>query len=98
MPPAAVPVRDTFCVMLHDVAPCFAAEVDQFSETLAPLVGNTMAAAVVPCWGGTPLTDRDKPFLDRVLASYANIQLHGYEHFRPKGPASSACSRRGKTR
>lgn len=85
MPPAAIPVRDTFCVMLHDVAPCFESEVDQFADTLAPLVGNIMAAAVVPCWGGAPLTHRDKPFLDRVLASYANIQLHGYEHFRPKG-------------
>lgn len=42
-----------------------------------------MSAAVVPCWGGVPLADKDRPFLDRVRAEYANIQLHGYEHFRP---------------
>jgi predicted deacetylase len=83
--PTDINVRETFCVMLHDVAPCFASEVDQFAETLSPLVGTTMAAAVVPCWGGTPLTDDDRPFLDRVRANYGNIQLHGFEHFRPKG-------------
>ena len=69
--------------MLHDVAPIYASQVARFTRSLAPLVGNAMSAAVVPCWGGVPLCDKDRPFLDRVCAEYANIQLHGYEHFRP---------------
>jgi predicted deacetylase len=73
----------SFCVMLHDVAPIYETHVATFTKSLAPLVGNAMAAAVVPCWGGVPLGEKDRPFLDRVRAEYANIQLHGYEHFRP---------------
>src|SRR5579872_3122324 len=75
----------TFCVMLHDVAPLYAEHVATFTRTLAPLIGNVMSAAVVPCWGGEPLAERDRPFLERVRDEYANIQLHGYEHFRPAG-------------
>ena len=77
--------RTSFCVMLHDVAPCFEAEVDEFARVLGPLVGPAMSAAVVPCWGGKPLDDADRPFLERVARDYGNIQLHGCEHFRPKG-------------
>ena len=73
----------TFSVMLHDVAPIYAAHVSEFTRSLAPLVGNSMSAAVVPCWAGVPLAERDRPFLDRVREEYANILLHGYEHFRP---------------
>jgi len=69
--------------MLHDVAPIYAEHVAAFTKSLAPLVGNAMSAAVVPCWAGVPLCDKDRPFLDRVRAEYASIQLHGYEHFRP---------------
>jgi predicted deacetylase len=76
-------VSRSFSVMLHDVAPIYASHVATFTQTLAPLVGNAMSAAVVPCWGGAPLADRDRPFLDRVRAEYANLLLHGYEHFRP---------------
>ena len=69
--------------MLHDVAPIYASHVETFSRSMSPLVGNQMSAAVVPCWGGVPLSERDRPFLDRVQEEYANILLHGYEHFRP---------------
>src|SRR5215831_4521477 len=78
-------ISRSFSVMLHDVAPIYADEVATFTKTLAPLVGNSMSAAVVPCWGGEPLADKDRPFLERVRDEYANILLHGYEHFRP-GP------------
>ena len=78
-----VDISQSFCVMLHDVAPIYAEHVATFTKSLAPLVGTTMSAAVVPCWAGVPLCDRDRPFLDRVRADYANIQLHGFEHFRP---------------
>ena len=73
----------SFCVMLHDVAPIYAEHVATFTKSLAPMVGNAMSAAVVPCWAGVPFCDQDRSFLDRVCAEYANIQLHGYEHFRP---------------
>ena len=76
-------VSRSFCIMLHDVAPLYESHVATFTQSLAPLVGNAMSAAVVPCWGGVPLCDKDRPFLDRVRAEYANIQLHGFEHFRP---------------
>ena len=76
-------VAKSFCVMLHDVAPVYESHVATFTAAMAPLVGNAMSAAVVPCWAGVPLGDKDRPFLDRVRAEYANLQLHGYEHFRP---------------
>lgn len=76
-------VSRSFCVMLHDVAPIYESHVATFTQAMAPLVGNAMSAAVVPCWAGVPLCDKDRPFLDRVRAEYANILLHGYEHFRP---------------
>ena len=76
-------VSRSFCVMLHDVAPIYASHVATFTQAMAPLVGNAMSAAVVPCWAGVSLEDKDRPFLDRVRAEYANILLHGYEHFRP---------------
>lgn len=69
--------------MLHDVAPIYASHVATFTEAMAPLIGTAMSAAVVPCWAGVPLSDKDRPFLDRVRAEYGNIQLHGFEHFRP---------------
>jgi predicted deacetylase len=78
-------ISRSFCVMLHDVAPIYASHVATFTRVMAPLVGTAMSAAVVPCWGGVPLEERDRPFLERVQAEYANILLHGYEHFRPAG-------------
>ncbi len=81
--PPPLDVSQSFCVMLHDVAPLYASHVATFTKSLSPLVGNAMSAAVVPCWGGVPLCDKDRPFLDRVREEYANIQLHGFEHFRP---------------
>ncbi len=71
--------------MLHDVAPIYASHVATFTQAMAPLVGNAMTAAVVPCWAGEPLAERDRAFLERVREEYANIVLHGYEHFRPAG-------------
>lgn len=76
-------VSRSFCVMLHDVAPIYASHVARFTQAMAPLVGNAMSAAVVPCWGGESLGYKDRPFLERVRAEYANVLLHGHEHFRP---------------
>lgn len=81
----SVDLSQSFSVMLHDVAPIYENHVATFTRTLSPLIGNTMAAAVVPCWGGVPLAAKDRPFLNRVRDEYASLQLHGYEHFRPTG-------------
>jgi predicted deacetylase len=80
-----VHVSKSFSVMLHDVAPIYESHVATFTQALAPLVGNVMAAAIVPCWAGVPLAEKDRRFLDRVRDEYASLQLHGYEHFRPAG-------------
>ena len=76
-------LSQSFCVMLHDVAPVYAEHVATFTKSLSPMIGNAMSAAVVPCWAGEPLGEKDRLFLDRVLEEYGNIQLHGFEHFRP---------------
>ena len=81
--PQQLDVSRSFCVMLHDVAPIYESHVSTFTTALAPLIGNAMSAAVVPCWAGVPLGESDRPFLDRVQDEYANILLHGFEHFRP---------------
>ena len=86
----------SFCVMLHDVAPIYASHVATFTRTMSPLIGNAMSAAVVPCWGGVPLAEEDRPFLDRVRKEYANIMLHGYEHFRPRGGGLASAIADGK--
>ncbi len=91
-------VRQSFCVMLHDVAPRFAPQVAEFTRTLSPLVGNAMSAAMVPCWDGEPLADRDRPFLERVRNEYANILLHVSCTVDRAARGSCRCSRRGRTR
>ena len=80
-----IDVSKSFCVMLHDVAPIYAEQVATFTRSMAPMVGNRMSAALVPCWGGVALAEQDRPFLERIRNEYANIVLHGYEHFRPSG-------------
>lgn len=92
----AIDASRQFCVMLHDVAPLYEDHVDMFTKTLSPYIGNKMSAAVVPCWGGKPLTDRDRPFLDRVQNEYANILLHGFEHFRPNASGMVSAIADGK--
>lgn len=74
-----------FCVMLHDVAPRFQREVDQFVETLSPLIGTAMTAGVVPCWAGEPTTERDRPFMESVQRHFGDLVLHGYTHTRDRG-------------
>jgi len=81
----AIDPTQVFCVMLHDVAPRFQPEVDQFVAALSPVIGNSMTAGVVPCWAGEPITDRDRPFLERVQRGFGNLVLHGYTHTRQRG-------------
>ena len=56
--PQQLDVSQSFCVMLHDVAPIYAEHVATFTKSLAPMVGNAMSAAVVPCWAGVPFCEK----------------------------------------
>lgn len=82
---ASIEPTRVFCVMLHDVAPRFQQEVQTIVETLAPLVGTSMTAGVVPCWGGEPITEQDRPFLECVRRDFGDLVLHGYTHSRARG-------------
>lgn len=81
----SVDPRRVFCVMLHDVAPRFQRETDIFVEALSPLVGTCMTAGVVPCWAGEVMTERDRPFAERVRQGFQNLVLHGFTHTRDRG-------------
>lgn len=74
-----------FSVVLHDVAPRFAKEVDIFVEALSPRIGTAIAGAVVPCWGGEALAEHDRPFLSRIQVCFGNLLLHGFTHTRARG-------------
>lgn len=77
--------RRVFSVVLHDVAPRFEKEVDVFIDALSPQLGTAIAGAVVPCWGGEPIGERDRPFMQKVQSCFGNLLLHGYTHTRDRG-------------
>jgi predicted deacetylase len=65
-----------FCVVVHDVAPVFWAELERIVDALAG-AGCVPSAAVVPCWHGAPL---DAGFAAFVRARFGEVLLHGYTH------------------
>ncbi len=77
--------NDSFYVVLHDVAPRFTNEIAQIVELLAPLIGNQMAASVVPRWHGDSPEMFTPIFIDFVKDSFSEISLHGYSHQRKNG-------------
>lgn len=75
-----------FCVVIHDVAPVFAAEIKQILDQLQPLLGNRFSAAVVPCWQGRhPDSDDCRQF--QIWAERCGeLLLHGWTHHRQHRP------------
>lgn len=71
-------------VAIHDVAPCFEAEVDQLVERIAPVLGGMrFAMLVVPdYWGRSPLAA--SPAFARRLRDWAGagveMFVHGWAH------------------
>jgi predicted deacetylase len=77
--------RHAFLVVLHDVAPPFAIQIEKIVAAMQPLIGSRLGAAVVPSWHGRTLTAADDGFAGFVQASFDEILLHGYEHRRTGG-------------
>ena len=69
-----------FYVVVHDVAPRFASEIESILDAIRPLVGTRAAAAVVPCWHGDKLTDGRDSFWETVAESFEEVLLHGFHH------------------
>jgi hypothetical protein len=85
-PAASVPQAAKFCVIVHDVTPIFAREVDVIFENLLPEVGNTLAAAFVPCWHGVEPDTCGR----RIMCGWSSLcgetLLHGWTHHRDHRP------------
>ena len=78
-------LQDSFCVVLHDVAPLFTAQISKIVAKMQPLVGSKMGAAVVPCWRGETLRPDQVGFVELVRSGFDEILLHGYRHERTAG-------------
>ena len=82
--------QSDFYVVIHDVAPRFAAEIQLILTALSPLVGTHLAAAVVPAWHGDDA--RTKPeFWSLVENSFDEVLLHGYRHCNDKRSTWLSC-------
>ena len=51
-----------FCVVLHDMTPIFAAEIDRLLDALQPLVRDRLVGAIVPQWHGNVTSESDRRF------------------------------------
>lgn len=75
----------SFYVVLHDVAPRFADQISRVADALAPLIGTRLAAAIVPCWHGEPITAADSAFVEMTRQRFDDVLLHGFTHSRASG-------------
>lgn len=82
---------DGFLILFHDVAPphlpVIRALVDAVRACAGP--GAPLAAAVVPCWHGQPLTAAPG-FAAEVRALFDERLLHGHTHHTRRGGALGA--------
>lgn len=75
---------DYFLVIVHDVAPPFAAAIHTILSQLQPLLQEQISAALVPCWHGASLAQAGVDFYQQ-LGQFGEHLLHGYEHRRLNG-------------
>ena len=66
-------------VVIHDFSSVFLSELTYITEKLAPLVGQQMSAAIVPCWHGEERCLGNAAYGD-LLSQYAEHLLHGWTH------------------
>jgi peptidoglycan/xylan/chitin deacetylase (PgdA/CDA1 family) len=80
----------SFCVVVHDVTPFFAGEIDRIVEALRPLIGNRVAGAVVPQWHGSAAGASARRYFRRWSSCFGDFLLHGRTHQRESkwGPIS----------
>ena len=74
-------------VVIHDFSPVFLRELNTIVETLLPIVGRQMSAAVVPRWQGSSGGRADESYRE-LLGTVQERLLHGWTHqsrhpFRP---------------
>ncbi len=77
--------NSSFYIVLHDVTPRFSDAIHQVVDLLSPLVGNNIAASVVPQWHGDSLEEFTPEFVNFVKSAFSEISLHGYYHKRDEG-------------
>ena len=75
-----------FCVVVHDVTPRFARDVDTILGQLTPLVGQQLASAVVPRWHGRAATGGDRACFRQWMTEFGETLLHGWTHCRVRRP------------
>ena len=66
-------------VVIHDFAPVFLRELNVIVETLHPIVGWQMSAAVVPRWHGSWCGNTDEGYRE-LLGAVQERLLHGWTH------------------
>ena len=66
-------------VVIHDFAPVFIRELNEIVETLDPLIGRRMSAAVVSCWHGSSRGNSSIEY-QRLLNAVDERLLHGWTH------------------
>ncbi|RMI32275.1 DUF2334 domain-containing protein [Nocardia stercoris] len=71
-----------FHVSVLDVAPVWASEIAEILDAVQPMIGTSLSAAVVPCWGGEPFTAADAGI---IVGRADELLLHGYRHRRVRG-------------
>lgn len=78
-------IHRSFYVVLHDVTPRFASEIDEIVAALTPLIGRQFAAAVVPHWDADDSHRLTEDFADRIDRHFGEVLLHGFTHRRHDG-------------
>jgi predicted deacetylase len=73
-------------VIVHDVTPVFAREIDTIFEHLLPEAGNALACAVVPCWHGAEPDAGGRRMMRGWSSLCGETMLHGWTHRRENYP------------
>ncbi|HEV3340826.1 MAG TPA: DUF2334 domain-containing protein [Pirellulales bacterium] len=71
-----------FCVVVHDVTPFFAEEIERLLKTLQPLIHDRVVGAVVSRWHGTAPNASDRRRLRDWSTQFGDLVLHGWTHRR----------------
>jgi hypothetical protein len=75
-----------FCVIVHDVTPVFADEIDTIFEQLLPEAGMALVGALVPCWHGVELDAGGRQIMRAWSTLCGETLLHGWTHRREHRP------------
>jgi hypothetical protein len=79
------PLRE-FCVIVHDVTPVFAREIDAIFDGLLPEAGTALAGAFVPCWHGVESDECGRRMMRGWSSLCGEALLHGWTHRREQSP------------